>query len=143
MQKQRPAPTKFEQSVNVFVMSKCQWNPKYGCKVTVTACFALIALVAWKDLSDSALRKLSVHPKYKGRLKWHGFKCVSLSYLSLLWSLCLVAFFHTTLGPAPWLRIATQQRMWCGKLSFSLLPLHAKEMAISNLRIKNPRGLLR
>ena len=25
-----------------------QWNPKYGCKGTVTTRFALIALVAWK-----------------------------------------------------------------------------------------------
>ena len=26
----------------------CQWNPKYGCKSTVTTRFALIALVAWQ-----------------------------------------------------------------------------------------------
>ena len=25
-----------------------QWNPKYGCKGTVTTRFALIALVAWQ-----------------------------------------------------------------------------------------------
>ena len=37
-----------------------QWNPKYGCKDTVTTCFALIALVAWKYWFDSTLRKLSV-----------------------------------------------------------------------------------
>ena len=41
-----------------------QWNPKYGGKGTVTARFALIALVAWQYLSDSTLRKLFVHPKY-------------------------------------------------------------------------------
>ena len=38
-------------------------NPKHGCKDTVTAFFALIALVAWKCLLDSALRKLSVYPR--------------------------------------------------------------------------------
>ena len=41
-----------------------QWNPKYGCKGTVTTRFALTALVAWKYSFDSTLRKLSVHPKY-------------------------------------------------------------------------------
>ena len=30
-----------------------QWNSKYGCKGTVTACFALIALVAWQYLFDN------------------------------------------------------------------------------------------
>ena len=40
------------------------WNPKYGCRNTVTTCFALIALVAWQYLFDSTLRKLCVHPKY-------------------------------------------------------------------------------
>ena len=40
------------------------WNSQYGCRGTVTACCALIALIAWKYLSDSILRKLSVHPKY-------------------------------------------------------------------------------
>ena len=41
-----------------------QWNPKYGCKGTVTTRFALIALVAWQYYFDSTLRKLLVHPKY-------------------------------------------------------------------------------
>ena len=41
-----------------------QWNPKYGCKGTVTTRFALIALVAWQYSLDSTLRKLFVHPKY-------------------------------------------------------------------------------
>ena len=31
-----------------------QWNPKYGCKGTVTTRFALIALVAWQYSFDSA-----------------------------------------------------------------------------------------
>ena len=43
------------------------WNPKYGCRSTATACFALIALVAWKRWCDSTLRKLYVHPKYGWR----------------------------------------------------------------------------
>ena len=41
-----------------------QWNPKYGCRGTVTARFALIAFVAWKRLADSTLGKLLVHPEY-------------------------------------------------------------------------------
>ena len=41
-----------------------QWNPKYGCRGTVTTCFALIALVAWQYSLDSTLRKPFVHPKY-------------------------------------------------------------------------------
>ena len=41
-----------------------QWNPRYGCRGTVTASFALIALVAWWHCFDSTLRKISVHPKY-------------------------------------------------------------------------------
>ena len=44
--------------------SKLQWNPKYGCRGTVTARFALIAFVAWKRLADSTLGKLLVHPEY-------------------------------------------------------------------------------
>ena len=39
-------------------------NPKYGCRGTVTARFALIAVVAWKRLADSTLGKLFVHPEY-------------------------------------------------------------------------------
>ena len=42
-----------------------QWNPKYGCKGTVTTRFALIALVAWHEEAFCA-------PKV--RLKWYGFK---------------------------------------------------------------------
>ena len=41
-----------------------QWSPKYGCRGTVTARFALIAFVAWKRLADSTLGKLLVHPEY-------------------------------------------------------------------------------
>ena len=41
-----------------------QWNPKYGCRGTVTARFALIAFIAWKRLADSTLGKLLVHPEY-------------------------------------------------------------------------------
>ena len=41
-----------------------QRNPKYGCRGTVTARFALIAFVAWKRLADSTLGKLLVHPEY-------------------------------------------------------------------------------
>ena len=48
-----------------------QWNPKYGCKGTVTTRFALIALAAQYQF-DSTLRKLSVHTKV--RLKLYGFK---------------------------------------------------------------------
>ena len=51
---------------------------KYNCKGTVTAFFALMALVAWKSLFDSTLRKLSVHRRLQGRS------------LSLLWW----PFFH-------------------------------------------------
>ena len=45
-----------------------QWDPKYGCRGTVTARFALIAFVAWKRLAASTLGKLMVHPEY-------GWKC--------------------------------------------------------------------
>ena len=49
-----------------------QRNPKYGCKDTATACFAHTALVAWKHLFDSTLRKFSVHSKYVLWLKLYG-----------------------------------------------------------------------
>ena len=35
---------------NLTSFSNCQWNPKYGCKGTVSTRFALIALVAWTVL---------------------------------------------------------------------------------------------
>ena len=42
-----------------------QWDPKYGCRGTVTVTrFVLIAFVAWKRLADSTLGKLLVHPEY-------------------------------------------------------------------------------
>ena len=41
-----------------------QWDPKYGCRGTVIARFAIIAFVAWKRLADSTLGKLLVHPEY-------------------------------------------------------------------------------
>ena len=44
---------------------------KCSCKGTVTACFALTALIVWKYLLDSTLRKLSVH---QVRLQWYGNK---------------------------------------------------------------------
>ena len=53
-----------QKSSRNFVSETGQWNPKYGCKGTVTTCFALIALVAWQHWFDSTLRKLSVYPKY-------------------------------------------------------------------------------
>ena len=31
-----------------------QWKPKYDCKGTVTTCFALLNLVAWKRWFDSS-----------------------------------------------------------------------------------------
>ena len=46
------------------VRTENQWDPKYGCRGTVTARFALIAFVAWKRLADSTLGKLLVHPEY-------------------------------------------------------------------------------
>ena len=52
-----------------------QWSPKYGCRGTVTARFALIAFVAWKRLADSTLGKLLVHPEYgRNALKRYGLE---------------------------------------------------------------------
>ena len=50
------------------------------CRGTVTACFALIALVAWKRCSVSTLRKLSVHPKYG----WNGTVSRVLTLIALV-----------------------------------------------------------
>ena len=44
----------------------------YGCKGTVAACFALIALAAWKYLFDSALRKLSVPQSTVEMVRFQG-----------------------------------------------------------------------
>ena len=51
-------------------VSESHWNPKYGCRGTVTACLPLIALIAWKYLSD--FEDAFCAPKV--RLKWYGFK---------------------------------------------------------------------
>ena len=56
----------------------------FSCKSMVTARFALIALVAWKYVFDSALRNPSVHPNYG----WNG----TAKALPLM---ALVAFFGT------------------------------------------------
>ena len=70
-----------------------QWTPKYGCSGTVTACFALIARVAWKCCFDSSWRKPYVHPKYG----WNGTVSKVLPLIALT---ALGAFFHSTLGAA-------------------------------------------
>ena len=73
-----------------------QLNPTYGCRGMITACFALIALFAWKDWFDSALRKLSVHPKY-GR---NGTVSRPSPLIALMVLIVLVALFHSTSGSA-------------------------------------------
>ena len=54
----------FPQILPLNLPAKDQWNPKYCCRGTVTAHFALITFVAWKRLADSTLGKLLVHPEY-------------------------------------------------------------------------------
>ena len=75
-----------------------QWNPKYGFKGTVTACFALIALVTWKCWLNSTLRKLSVHPKHS-RIGTVSIGTVSRAF-PLIALIAQVAFFHSTPGAA-------------------------------------------
>ena len=75
-----------------------QWNPKYGCKGTVTTRFALIALVAWQYKFDSTLKKLFVHPKY-------GWNSTVSRVFPLIALIALGAFFHSTPGSA-------QQLLW-------------------------------
>ena len=70
-----------------------RWNPKYGCKGTVTTRFALIALLAWQYWFDSTLRKLFVHPKYG----WNGTVSRVFPLIALI---ALGAFFHSTPGSA-------------------------------------------
>ena len=84
-----------------------QWNPKYGCKGTVTTCFALIVLVAWQYSPDSTLRKLFVHPKYG----WNGTVSMVFPLITLI---ALGAFFHSTPGSAQW-------RLWQGILQGKII----------------------
>ena len=71
-------------------LSSFQRNPKYSGKGTVTTCFALIGLVAWKPWFDTTRRKLSVHSAPKARLKWQPLTAL----------IALGAFFHSTPGVA-------------------------------------------
>ena len=58
-------------------MNFLQWSPNSACKGTVTTCFALIGLIAWKCWLGSTLR----HPMYGQSVR---FQARSLSWLSLL-----------------------------------------------------------
>ena len=67
--------------------------PKYGCRGTVAACFALVALDALKCWLNSTLRELLVHPKYSR----NGTVSRAFPLAALI---APGAFFHSALGAA-------------------------------------------
>ena len=77
--------------------SRSQWNPKYGCRGTQTARFALIVFVAWKRLADSTLGKLLVHPEYG----WNALKRYGLEGFPSHSSDCSGGFFPQYSGVSP------------------------------------------